>query len=151
MKSFPLAVIAAFSALAACATPKTTSEPSADNPTSFAKHIKPIFERRCVRCHNGYQMPAGLDLTKRDAVLAGKRTVTGQPFIVAGHPESSLIYHAVTQPAEHPNMMPGDGWGLSTPQEQHVYNWIQSGAAWPNGFRGRLREKSLRVEFDGDL
>jgi len=146
-----LASSAAAATLVGCATTDPGSARSGTGSAEFTKHVKPLFERRCVRCHNRYQLPAGLNFNDREAVLTGTRAGTEYRFIVPGSPEQSLIYLAITQPAVHPNMMPGDGWGLTKSQEQHVHDWIKAGAPWPEGFRGRLREKSLRVEFDDQL
>lgn len=151
MKKLVLLAVVTVGSLVGCSTTRPAKTTEGPPPTQFTKHIKPIFERRCVACHNPYQRPAGLDLTSSAGALTGKRVGTGQPFIVTGEPERSLIYLAIMQPANHPRMMPGDGWGLSSDQENHVYQWIKNGAEWPTGFRGKLREKELRVEFDGDL
>jgi hypothetical protein len=114
----------------------------------FKVHIKPIFERRCVRCHNAKSPAAGLNFQDRENVLAGKRLGGDGRFLVAGDPGASLIYNAITHPADHPMMMPGDGWGLNQSQERNLREWIERGAMWPQGRAGRLEERALRVEFD---
>jgi hypothetical protein len=121
---------------------------SGATPVAFGAQIKPIFERRCVRCHNSKTPNAGLDLQDRQSVFDSLHPGSREHFLVPREPRKSLIYKAVTQPSTHPNMMPGDGWGLNAEQEQHLYQWIKEGAFWPHGFRGSLRAKKLRVDFD---
>ena len=84
-------------------------------------------------------------------MLGGTKPGTQHRYILPGDAHRSLVYHAVVRPAEHPAMMPGDGWGLNAGQERQVREWIEAGAAWPAGRAGRLRERPLQVEFDDYL
>ena len=137
-------------ALTAC---ETTKDPNAtDAPANksaevaFQKTVKPLFEQRCVWCHHDGKPSAGLNFQKRETVLA-----PSSRFIVAGKPENSRLYIAVTRPNSHPQVMPGDGWGISAPQRNALEVWIQAGAPWPEGKKGKIVRKPYRVEMDDYL
>ena len=145
-----LPVLAAVT-LAACGTGGTTgTDPAARKgaPPSAAEEafhstVKPLFESRCVWCHGKRKALGGLNLQDRSASLD-----PALRFIVPGEPGQSRVYRAVTLEAAHPNVMPGDGWGITRSQEDALRDWISAGAPWPEGREGRIERKPYRVDHD---
>lgn len=111
--------------------------------SDFAQHVKPVFEHRCVRCHQNGKISGGMNLQDREAMLA-----SGRNFIVPGKPEESLIYLAITKPSTHPTVMPGDGWGMSERHKRLFEQWIKEGADWPKGEAGKLTERENIIDLD---
>lgn len=97
------------------------SKPSID----FAEQIAPIFERHCVRCHNGEEHKGGLSLVTSEAVLKGGDSGAA---LVPGKPDASLLLQYVE--GDKPEM-PKNSPPLSPPQIAALRAWIQAGAGWP--------------------
>lgn len=57
-------------------------------PVDFALQIKPIFEERCVECHNSETLLGELNLQNRE--LAMKKRNAG-PVIIPGKPDLSQL------------------------------------------------------------
>ena len=149
MRRISAAILAAVLAGAAgsCTTTGTPDARSSQpGQAAFATSVKPLFEHRCVHCHSDAKPLAGLNLQDRSGTLAPERR-----FIVPGKPEESRLYRAVTLENAHPNVMPGDGWGITGEQEAALKAWIAEGAPWPEGRSGRIRKKSYRIETDDYL
>ena len=134
--------------LASC-VPFPDGKPSAPgrelNP-DFRDTVKPLFETRCVWCHNHRKPLGGLNLQDRPTVFE-----SGRRFLVPGDPEASLLYRAVTREGMHPAAMPGDGWGLTAAEGRALERWIAAGAPWPRGRAGSIRKKPYRVNNDDYL
>ena len=113
------------------ATPRSSTE-----PVSFENEIKPIFEDRCVMCHNGHVAAGDLNLLTRD--LAFRRSSNG-PFFVPGYPERSKIFRMVRLADHEPGAMPPTGHALSEEELETIKQWIAEGADWPAGEAGYLR------------
>ena len=112
---------------------------SSSVPVSFEKEIKPIFEDRCVMCHNGHVAAGDLNLLTRD--LAFRRSSNG-PFFVPGSPERSKIFRMVRLADHEPGAMPPTGHALSEQELETLKQWISEGADWPTGEAGYLRPTS---------
>lgn len=136
---------AAAVALAACATTGSHPAPAPSSPAeeAFFTTVKPLIESRCVWCHSNRKPSAGLNFEDRGSTLA-----TGSAFIVAGKPEESRIYRAVTLESAHPRVMPGDGWGITAAQGTAIKDWILGGAPWPDDRSARIKRKPYRVDHD---
>lgn len=109
----------------------------------FEDHVRPLFEHRCVWCHNRDAPLAGLNF-QDSATLFAKES----RFVVPGHPEKSRIYLAVTRSFKHPMVMPGDGWGISESYRNGIKRWIEGGAPWPTGAANQIRRLSYEVEIE---
>ena len=103
----------------------------------FLEHVKPALEENCVRCHNGIVLPGRLDLSNRFAALGGMKD--GEPFIVPGKPDQSLLITAVSRKGLHPKVMPRQDISLTEDQIGVLREWITDGAAWPTGEAGQLK------------
>ena len=121
--------------LAACASPKSHEAETA----YFEEHVKPVFQANCLRCHQGPQAPARLDLSNGRSALAAVSPRTKKPFIIPGFPSGSLIIAAVTRWGTHPQLMPRLDVSLTEDEIGELTEWIEDGAYWPKDERGNLR------------
>lgn len=74
-----------------------------------------VFQPRCVSCHGGQKVAAGVNLTSHAAVMASE-------VVVAGKPEASLLFKAVSE-----GKMPV-GPPLPQAQVDRIRDWILAGA-----------------------
>ncbi len=128
--------------------PEIPQEDGEESGRLFITSVKPVLEHRCLHCHHEGQPNGGLNFQDRGAVLRGN---AAGPFLVSGKPEESRIWQAIDQPASHPHVMPGDGWGLTDGQRDAFERWIETGAHWPTDRSGRLKRKNYEVEIDDYL
>jgi len=131
-----LAVVILFAG--ACA--HLDSDPSIDpGEVDFVTEVKPILMNQCLPCHHSGTGLGGFKLeTEERALRPGKHG----PFIEPGSPEQSRLWQLVS--ASHParsdeDLMPAHGPRLSSEEKRILYLWIEQGATWPDGERGRLR------------
>ncbi len=91
----------------------------------FRERVAPIFEARCVACHEGEKPKGGLSLVSADAFLKGGDS---GPAVVASKPGESLLVEYISgdEPA-----MPQDDEPLSQDDVATIRSWIERGAAWP--------------------
>jgi len=93
----------------------------------FSRHVAPVFEQHCIRCHSGENAKGELNLSTHEAALAGGESGAS---IVPGKADDSLLIEYIS--GEEPQM-PKDGDPLSAEQVAAVRRWIESGARWPDG------------------
>ncbi len=62
-------------------------------PVSFAKHVQPIFDSTCVRCHNSMKSYGNLDLSagKSYAQLVNVACSCGGKRVDSAHPAASQL------------------------------------------------------------
>lgn len=90
--------------------------------------IAPIFEAKCVSCHNEQKLKGGLLMTSHENLL--KKGKSGNLAIAVGLPDSSELYKRVVLPIEHEDHMPPEGKTPLTENEIALLKfWIESGAA----------------------
>lgn len=92
------------------------------NARLFESRIAPLLSQHCLECHDTATRKGGLDLSRRDAALAGGKQ---GPAIVPGKPGDSELWALVES-----NEMPSDRPPLSDEQKRLVKQWIEGGAAW---------------------
>jgi len=93
---------------------------------TYAKDIKPLFEKSCFKCHGTEKQKGKLRLDSLEAVKKGGED--GE-VIVVGKSEKSSLVHAIA--ALDPDMtMPPEGKGDPLTKEQVglVRAWIDQGA-----------------------
>ncbi len=97
------------------------------DPTSFyATRVQPIFDAKCVSCHNAAKFKGKLRLDGYDYVMRGGKN--GQ-VILAGDIAKSELFRRVTLPAESKDAMPAAGKpALTADQIKVLQVWIASGA-----------------------
>lgn len=114
-----------------------TSSPSlvhADDSSDaefFEKQIRPILIDHCEACHSAKtgKTNGGLALDSKAGWQKGGESGTA---ISPGHPEESLIVHAVRYGADGPQMPPKEKGGkLSDAQIAAIVEWVRRGAPDP--------------------
>jgi hypothetical protein len=100
--------------------------PSAQKDVTFAKDIKPIFEKSCFKCHGEEKQKGKLRL---DSVEAIKKGSEDGEVIVVGKSEKSSLVHTVAGLVED-TIMPPEGKGDPLTKEQIglIRAWIDQGA-----------------------
>ncbi len=104
----------------------------------FEGTVASVLARRCLECHNAKDARGGLNLTTRDAILAGGDSGAG---IVVGQSEQSrLIKRIVT--GEMPPERHGRSQRLPAAEIDGLRQWIVGGAEWPDSRVLDLFEKT---------
>jgi uncharacterized membrane protein len=118
------------------AIPATSAQPQ-DSPTvapadapaaaeapagsvSFANDVMPVLQSRCLNCHGGERVEAGLNMGSYEEIMAGSEN---GPVIVPGDAANSLLVELVSN-----QKMPKRGPKLTPPQVQLITDWVNSGA-----------------------
>lgn len=104
---------------------------------SFKDTIKPILREKCAHCHNQETLPDRVSF--ESAELAFTKTAAGQPIIVPGKPEESLLVIALESPRIHEKAMPLVGPRPNVDEIKLIRQWIAEGADWPKGAVGRIK------------
>jgi len=84
------------------------------------------IQEKCFGCHGPEDMRGELDLTTREAMLAGGES--GQPAVVPGDPDASLLMRAITWEDPSLEMPPKENDRLTSEQVEAVRQWILDGA-----------------------
>jgi mono/diheme cytochrome c family protein len=119
---------------------------SADEPAlerEFTLKLLPLLKSRCYGCHGDdpQNVRGELDVRSREKLLRGGES--GEPAIVPGNPEASLLYQAVRW--DGLEMPPKENDRLTDEEIRMLHRWIQAGAAWPDEKRQRqIREEERR-------
>src|SRR5439155_7754485 len=102
----------------------------AQSPDDFESKVRPILAANCYDCHTDEHM-GGLRLDSREALLKGGQS--GEPAVVPGDPDKSLLIQAVRQTSEKLKMPKG---GRLRPDEiDTLVEWVKAGAVWPTAAR----------------
>lgn len=109
----------------------------------FVRHVKPIFEARCVMCHNKEALPGRMSLLNRKAAV--KSGALGV-FIIPGHPETSAMVTKISSAPAHMTAMPPVGERITSDKTAVLKKWIKEGADWPEGREGRLNPEWVPAE-----
>jgi hypothetical protein len=92
----------------------------AEQPT-FERQVAPILQARCVRCHGGEALEAGLDLRRRASILKGGDS---GPAVIAGNVDQSLLLERIVSG----EMPPKEEGPLDSRQRELIRQWIVAGA-----------------------
>ena len=117
-----LAISVSGSAVFADQEPEGESKPEA---ISFHKQIRPLFQAKCVGCHQPAKQLGDYLMTSFDALVRGGET--GDAAIVPGKPDESYLIDQIT-PVDGSAEMPKNGDPLSDAQVALVRTWIEQGA-----------------------
>lgn len=101
----------------------------------FTDVIQPIFEQKCVSCHNPDKLKGELALTDAESVRRGGKT---GKLVVPGKPELSLLLQRIHLPADEKKHMPPSGKSQLTPLEISLLN------AWVKG-RATVHQKLINL------
>ena len=101
----------------------------------FEKHIRPVFQRHCLKCHGPEKQASSLRLDQRSSLLRGGDT--GEPPVVPGKSGSSFLVTAISG-ADPDFVMPPEGPRLTAQEIATIRTWIDQGAQMPGGDSTRL-------------
>lgn len=93
----------------------------------FRKHVVPILEKHCFRCHTATERNGGLRLDWRPDALQGGDS--GKP-VFGGTVETNEILRRVTSKDEAVRM-PLGGQPLNDMEIATIRRWVEQGADWP--------------------
>ena len=120
-------------ALAAVATSSFAEGVAPD----FKKHIQPVLETNCIKCHGAEKQKGDLQLHTREAMIAGGDSGSALDLEA---PHQSLLLTRSLLPADHDDAMPPKGDRLTIKQTDHIRAWIAAGAQWPENLELTPRE-----------
>lgn len=109
-------------------TPLLAGQTSAGEPANarlFAAEIAPLLSRYCLECHDPAIRKGKLDLSHREAALAGS---SNGPVIEPGDAAKSVLWTMVES-----DEMPSDRPPLPARDKALLKQWIEGGAVWPAG------------------
>ncbi len=114
-----------------------------DQALVYRDVIQPIFEKKCISCHNADKLKGGLMLIDEQSVLKGGKT--GKLF-VPGQPQVSLLLQRIHLPEEEKKHMPPSGKIQLTAAEMNVfYQWIKENADFKKKLVDLPASDSLRL------
>ena len=96
----------------------------------FEKHVRPLLNSKCTKCHGDQKSESGLKLVSRQDLMTGGDS---GPAIVPGDAAKSLLVSVLKPGGDFE--MPPDG-PLPGEQLAAIERWIDSGAAWPGDALG---------------
>lgn len=105
--------------------------------------IQPIFQEKCVSCHNDQKLKGSLKLTDSLSILKGGKT--GKLFI-AGKPNLSLLLERIHLLSSKKKHMPPSGKPQLTEEESRLlFLWIKDKASFSKKVTDLAQNDSLRV------
>ena len=118
---------------AACllAAAASAQEASPKDARFFARRVAPIFQRRCLACHNQELKDGGISFLDRASLLKGG---SRGPAVVPGDPERSVLIRAIRHNSD-PQMPPGPK--LPEKEIAALTDWVRRGAPWGKQLRAR--------------
>ena len=118
----------------------------------FVRRIAPLFAEKCLACHgkDEAKIKGGLDLRTLAATLKGGDSA--KPAIVAGKPEASPLYLAVTRAHDDDwkAMPPKEADKLYAEQVTWIKDWIAGGAPWPDAARAQAIAKANETAWSAE-
>jgi cytochrome c553 len=127
--NLPLALLAGLGLC--CATGLGFAGPRTPTPEQvrfFETTIRPLLANHCYQCHGPDMQRSDLRLDSREAILRGG--ASGEPVIVAGQPEQSLLLRAVRRQGDL-KMPPKEE--LAERQIADLARWVEMGTPFPAG------------------
>jgi uncharacterized membrane protein len=97
------------------------------DPASFyATRVQPIFDQKCVLCHNAEKFKGKLRLDSYEHVMLGGKDGL---VISSREPGKSEMYRRITLPPDSKDFMPAEGKPSLSPAETKIIeSWIAAGA-----------------------
>ena len=93
----------------------------------YADLIAPIFEARCVECHNPSKTKGDLRLDTPEMILAGGET---GDVVIPGDAEGSELFRRLVLPAHDDDRMPPEGDPLTLEQIELMRWWLDGGGSF---------------------
>jgi hypothetical protein len=91
-----------------------------DSGVSYSMHIAPVFEVKCVPCHNSQSSAGGVDLSSWD------RVVRDPSIVFPGSDSTSILVWTIERIPPYPPMPPSE-W-LKRNHINGIRTWIREGA-----------------------
>ncbi|HEU4417719.1 MAG TPA: c-type cytochrome domain-containing protein [Planctomycetota bacterium] len=120
-------------------------KPGADS-IDFQKQVWPILEKTCLKCHATASTGSDgkVKKPKGGVVLDSKQGITTSKkgkLVVAKKPADSLLYNAISLPADHEDRMPPakEGDALAKDKQELIFKWIEQGANF-GSWTGKAKE-----------
>ncbi len=99
-----------------------------DDAVVFTDFIQPVFEAKCLSCHNLEKQRGGLLLATQAGILAGG---DNGEVIVPSKADESELFVRITLPEDDDERMPPEGKKQLTAEETRLIEWwISSGASF---------------------
>ncbi|MEN8773421.1 MAG: c-type cytochrome domain-containing protein [Akkermansiaceae bacterium] len=108
----------------------------AADKVTFDDHIFPIFESKCLNCHNPDKKKGDLDLSTYTGTMTGS---SGGKITLSGDGGSSKLY-TVTVHTEEP-VMPPEGDKIAKKDADLIRAWIDGGLLENKGSKAKKRQK----------
>ncbi|MGP1992462.1 c-type cytochrome domain-containing protein [Zobellia laminariae] len=102
--------------------------PKFANPDSvqvYANLVAPIFQAKCVGCHNDKIKRGGLNMSHPDSLRMGGES---ENVIAAGNTQESELFRRITLPPKNVKFMPPTNNALTYDEIKTVEWWIEQGA-----------------------
>ncbi len=114
-----------------------------DKALVYRDVVQPIFENKCISCHNSDKMKGGFMLTEEKAILKGGKD---GKIIVPGQPQISLLLQRIHLQEDDKKHMPPTGKPQLSPAEQAViYQWVKENAGFNLKVLALPATDSLRI------
>ncbi len=114
-----------------------------DKALVFRDVIEPVFENKCISCHNPDKTKGGLMLIDEKSVLKGGKD---GKIIVPGQPQISLLLQRLHTPEGEKKHMPPSGKPQLTADELNLlYLWVKENADFKKKVIDLPTTDSLRV------
>lgn len=130
--------------------PSLASVPADNEPVDFERHILPVLERSCYKCHSAkLKKPKG-DVVLDDASAIRERSRTDS-LIFPHKPDKSTLLASISRAADDEKLMPppGEGDPLSAVEVGMFRRWIDEGASFGNWTS--VRAKTVTVSTTTEL
>lgn len=117
----------------------------------FVRRVAPLIHEKCLACHgnDAAKINGGLDLRTIAGTLKGGDS--GRPGVIAGKPEESPLFLAVTRKHdEWSSMPPKEADKLSAEQVAWIKDWIAGGAPWPAESRAKEIAKANAEKWSAE-
>ena len=117
----------------------------AEAKVDFVKEIKPVLEQNCIKCHGAEKQKGKLRLDSKESAFKK------EGILVPGAPDKSDVYHRITLPKGHDDVMPSEGDLLTKAQIELIKTWISEGADWPAGATAGVGAPSAEAKAKGGV
>lgn len=114
----------------------STGVSGAADKITYDDHIFPIFESKCLNCHNPDKKKGDLDLSTYTGTMSGS---SGGKIALSGDGGSSKLY-TVTVHTEEP-VMPPEGDKIAKKDADLIRAWIDGGLLENKGSKAKKRQK----------
>jgi serine/threonine-protein kinase len=101
---------------------------------SLAIQATDVLRSRCLRCHGGAAVEAGLDVLSRDSLIQTRGAADSTfSFVTPGKPEESRLVSALRGGAESymPQAGSPEAAAMTLAEKELLTRWVAAGAAFP--------------------